>query len=418
MTYIIQFSKNLVTKEINSLSMRDIVFLSGLINNTTTPKPSFQVMQLSNEDNLRINVLLAQDLHAIRINEATMTIYALTAQGEAKVQLNPTCHDDQYLRWVREIIATKVTGSPAGYPIFIKRWTRMGHTHNNLEHMLLLAEPEAIVAMVHGSSLTHELAQRAWWAHPTEEVGRRLLHYPEVIKGELGKEISHYLLEFLPFEEQPANVVTTIKLCLQDNLITTEQRSKLWRIAKRKNPYFVGFCFSKQNLPAEQLAHPRSTAVALATEHLCQQNNRYAVSFCELLTQEGQNWLHTVKQALSKPVDQDVVIALFIAISQQVDMPLPQVQQRGVRDINLAFQNAEHYCEHTNSSHPSELVALINTLGTEDILLLKSALTLAQLGEDTLIPIFAGNDSVGSVMRRRLKPVTVPLLTLISDLMP
>ncbi|MEE9352512.1 MAG: hypothetical protein V3U78_09645, partial [Thiotrichaceae bacterium] len=99
-------------------------------------------MQLSNEDNLRLNVLLAQPLQAIRINEGSMTVYALTEKGEAKVQLNPTVRDEQYLRWVRELISLKVTGSPGGYPIFIKRWTRMGHTDNTLEHMLLLGEPE------------------------------------------------------------------------------------------------------------------------------------------------------------------------------------------------------------------------------------------------------------------------------------
>ena len=54
-------------------------------------------MELSNEDNQRLNVLLAQDLKAIRINEGTMTVYALTDQGEAKVSLNPTTRDDQSL---------------------------------------------------------------------------------------------------------------------------------------------------------------------------------------------------------------------------------------------------------------------------------------------------------------------------------
>jgi hypothetical protein len=52
-------------------------------------------VQLSNEDNLRLNVLLAQDLKAIRINEGTMTVHALTDKGEAKVALNPTTRDDQ-----------------------------------------------------------------------------------------------------------------------------------------------------------------------------------------------------------------------------------------------------------------------------------------------------------------------------------
>ncbi|WP_308873463.1 hypothetical protein [Thiothrix subterranea] len=106
-------------------------------------------MQLSNEDNLRLNVLLAQPLQAVRINESTMTVHALTERGEAKVRLNPTARDEQYLRWVRELLSMKVTGSPGGYPIFLKRWTRMGHARNNLDQMLLLGEPEAVAAVVY-----------------------------------------------------------------------------------------------------------------------------------------------------------------------------------------------------------------------------------------------------------------------------
>ncbi|MCK5725863.1 MAG: hypothetical protein KAH22_03430 [Thiotrichaceae bacterium] len=372
-------------------------------------------MQLSNEDNLRMNVLLAQDLYAIRINEATMVVYALTEQGEAKVQLNPTSNDDQYLRWVREMIASKVTGSPAGYPIFIKRWTRMGHTNNNVEQMLLLGEPEAIVAMVHSPALTHQLAKRAWWAHPTEEVGRRLLHYPDVVAGDLGKELAEYLLEFLPFEEHPSNVVITIKLCLQGKLITSAQKEKLWRTAQRKNPYFVGFCFSKNDLPAKQSEHPCLNRIASASQALRKKGNIYANTLCELLTESGQNWLYTVQKALAKPVDQEVVIALFIALSEQVDITFAET--RGVREIERAAERVEQYCDKENTECPKDLVRLLSVLEARDIALLKSILMLGQLGEDTLIPIFAGNDSVGSVMRRRLKPVTVPLLALISDLM-
>jgi hypothetical protein len=52
-------------------------------------------LQLSNEDNLRLNVLLAQPLQAVRINESTMTAHTITACGEAKVRLNPTARDKQ-----------------------------------------------------------------------------------------------------------------------------------------------------------------------------------------------------------------------------------------------------------------------------------------------------------------------------------
>jgi hypothetical protein len=44
---------------------------------------------------LQLNVLLAQPLQAVRINESTMTAHALTACGEAKVRLNPTAQDEQ-----------------------------------------------------------------------------------------------------------------------------------------------------------------------------------------------------------------------------------------------------------------------------------------------------------------------------------
>ena len=42
-------------------------------------------MELSSEDSLRLNVLINQDLQAIRIDESKMIVYALTGRGEAKV---------------------------------------------------------------------------------------------------------------------------------------------------------------------------------------------------------------------------------------------------------------------------------------------------------------------------------------------
>ena len=90
-------------------------------------------VQLSNEDNLLLNVLLAQSPHVIRVNENRMEVQALTTRGEAKVVLNPTGHADRYLSAVRELLSIKATGSPSGYPVFMKRWTRTGYLTNNLE---------------------------------------------------------------------------------------------------------------------------------------------------------------------------------------------------------------------------------------------------------------------------------------------
>lgn len=364
-------------------------------------------MQLSNEDNLRLNVLLAQPLQAVRINEATMTVHALTEKGEAKVRLNPTARDDLYLKWVRELFSTKVTGSPGGYPIFLKRWTRMGHARNNLEQMLLLGEPEAIAAVVHAPSLTHETGRRAWWASPSAHNARRLLEKPAVAVGSLGKELAAYLLEFLPFEEVQLDVVDTVRLCLQGELVSPEEREKLWSRAKRKNPFYVGFLHADPALiplPAKASLHHPTVSACLAEPVAA--GNPWAQAFCDVLSALGQNWLRALQLALDKPVDQDVVISLFIALGARFGLPFPEA--RGVRDLATALQRADQFCA---DDGPPDVQAVVGRLDGETLPLFKSMLILAQMGEDSLIPYFGGNDAVGSVMRKRLEPLTAPLLT-------
>ncbi|MDH5469003.1 MAG: sulfur reduction protein DsrS, partial [Gammaproteobacteria bacterium] len=71
-------------------------------------------MDLSPEDALRVNVLLAGNLKAVRIDESRMTLHALSDKGEACIQLTPNCRDESYLRRVRETLSSHVLGSPGG----------------------------------------------------------------------------------------------------------------------------------------------------------------------------------------------------------------------------------------------------------------------------------------------------------------
>ena len=110
--------------------------------------------ELSSEDSLRLNVLMmANPVQAVRIDEGAMTLYALTENGEAKVQLHPNCRADQYIGRVKQFLGGHALGSPGGYPVYLQRWTRMGQTSDkNLEALLLLGEPEAVVAVAHALS--------------------------------------------------------------------------------------------------------------------------------------------------------------------------------------------------------------------------------------------------------------------------
>ncbi|MEE9328262.1 MAG: hypothetical protein V3U71_13335 [Cocleimonas sp.] len=374
-------------------------------------------MELSNEDNLRLNVLLAQDLKAVRINESSMTVHALTAKGEAKVALNPTIKDEQYLRIVRELLSLKITGSPGGYPVYIKTWTRMGHADNTLDHMLCLGEPEAVIAVVYAPTLSHDIGVRAWWANPCNEVAMRLMEYPDVVNGELGRELAEYLMEFLPFEERQLNIVNMVRVCLQKDLITLKQKESLWSRAQRRNPFIVGFLhIEPKNIPIDSKPSKHYEAVSNSIKSLADSGNVYAKTLIKLLDADEQKWLTTIKLALKKPVDQEVVISLFIAISQHFKLPLETLSQdcRGTRSYDIALEHSDNICKTPDSE---ELKAVISALNGEHLPIVHAMIVLAQMGEHTLIPIFSGNESVGTVMRKRLSPLTTPLLEKVDILM-
>lgn len=234
---------------------------------------------------------------------------------------------------------------------------------------------------------------------------------PEVAAGPLGKELANYLLEFLPFEEIPLDVVDTVRLCLQDDLISAKEREKLWSRAKRKNPFYVGFLFADaKNIPLDLKPHPQFTAVREQISPALARNNPFANALHLTLDQQGQHWLKTLLLALEKPVDQDVVIALFTAIQKRFNLPFPE--QRGVADISIAQQRSEQFLQEARCPGcPDDISQLLPLLDAEYLPLLKSVLVLGQTGEDTLNVVFGGNDSVGSVMRRRLEPLFRPLVT-------
>ena len=71
-------------------------------------------MELSQPDQLRLNVLLAQAVQAIRIDESRMLLHALSAKGDIQIQLHATCKDEKYIKLVRQWLSTQVLGSPGG----------------------------------------------------------------------------------------------------------------------------------------------------------------------------------------------------------------------------------------------------------------------------------------------------------------
>lgn len=363
-------------------------------------------MELSSEDNLRLNVLLAQNLKAVRIDESKLIVYALTQKGDLKIQLNPTCKDEKYVKLVKELLSNKIMGSPGGYPVYIKRWTRMGQDRQeeSLAQLLCLGEEEAVVAVVHAPKLTPEIATHAWWAYPSAENARRLLDKAEIAECGLARELAEFLLEFLPFEEEHRNMIESVRLCLQPGLLSTEEIEDLWKKSRRKQSYYVGFLHSLPDaLPEQPAAHPQATTLSQLIQDHALQNNAYAQQLQRYFSSSGQAFLKTLLQVIEKAASQDTIVALFEALTRyHVQLPLAQLKQRSIAD---AQTSASLWI---NSSEDPQLAEVLQAL-PQYREAIRSMLVLVQMGEVTLFPIFGLTDAIGSVMRKQLKPLTDPL---------
>ena len=375
-------------------------------------------MNLSNEDNLRMNVLLHQDLHAIRIDESKMVVYGLSEKGEATVPLKPNCKDEAYIKQVKELISAHVLGSPGGYPIFLRRWTRMGQsntgqsrTEESLERLLLLGESEAIVAVVNAEKVSNEIARRAWWAMPTASNARCLLRHEDVINGDIGKELAEFLVEFLPFEEDPSAMIESARLVLQESLITKDVSDGLWKKGQRKNALLVGFLKTlPDNLPIESAEHKSLSSIK--EKLIALEDNVYANIILRVLSKEGQAYLNTVEMIIKKPSNQDVVISLFNTIKNYFQTVRPNDAE--YQDIDILFVDVDKYVDVTATQ--VEDLKLVLKIAPELTNVIKPILVLSLLGESLLSPIFSRTDAIGSLMRKKIAHLTTPLLKEISGL--
>ena len=369
-------------------------------------------MDLSPEDDLRLNVLLANDIQAIRIDESSRTLYALTPQGESKLPLHPTGRPEAYLRAVRETLSGHALGSPGGYPIFLRQWTRMGQiTASNLEGLLLLGEPEAVIAVVRSPKLNEELARRAWWALPCSENARRMLARPCVAQSSLALELAAFLVEFLPFEENPADAVDSVRLILQPGLIDAPTRGKIWRMGARKNTLRVGFLAGPpEALPKSAPARPLD-GDRHRLETLSKTGNPWADILLESFSKSGQTWIKTAVEVLKKPATQEVVWKLLEAVGNHfsIENRPPNTADDARPEDGLKFEHLRETANRQLQNPEEPLLELLNAL-PDDRRTIEALLILAQVQGELVTPIFARSSAVGSVMRKQIEPVVTPIL--------
>jgi hypothetical protein len=325
--------------------------------------------ELSSEDALRLNVLLAGELLAIRLDEGARTLYALTPKGEARIPLNPVGRAERYFQCVRELLGGHALNSPGGYPVHLRRWTRMGQaSEKNLEALLKLGASEAVMAVAYAAGLTDELARRVWWASQnlaTMEVARVMLVHPAVRAGAMGKVLAEYLIEHLPFEEDPIAAMQSVRAVLAAGLLDAEKRDQLWAKGKRRPYYLIGFLESlPDDLPPEP---PRPLPDKLPDTPAGQ-----LLARCYSGT--GQSYLKTVELTLEKPPAHEAVYLLL--------------------DLLGGYFAAGR--ESGGLSVPPAEIAALEALG--------------RLSNADGEPILTKTTAVGPLLRRHLEPLFAPII--------
>jgi len=364
-------------------------------------------MELSSEDAFCLNVMLAAGVQAIRIDTANMAVCGLTEKGEARVALHPTCRQDHYLKLVKQALAEHALDSPEGYPVYLRRWTRMGQLRDdNLAKLLLTGEEEAVVAVVHAPGLTDEIARRAWWAMPTIENARRMLEKEQVAHGTMGKVLADFLVAHLPFEENPAAIMDTVRWLLHYDLVDAAAQNTLWNRGREHGAYYVGFLEQRPDrLPKQLPARADFAAINTCLAPLIETGNAFAASLARLLSGPGQSFLAGCEEAMQRPGTHEIVspflnaIAYYFAPLREHCVPAASIEA-------LLAEGAQGASGKLHAPVPlSALLAAAPTL-QEDI---RAMLILARVYAELATPILRSTTAVNALLRTKLQPLFEPL---------
>ncbi len=342
--------------------------------------------ELSQEDSFRLEVLLAQDLKAVRIDESNLVLHALTDQGEASIPLAPNCKPDKYLRLLRELLSGHALGSPGGYPVYLSRWTRHGQMEGlNLGKLLLTGEPEAVVAVVYSPALTDEMARYAWWTQPTIENARLMLRRDAVARGEMGKVLAEFLVEHLPFlQDDHVGIMDTVAVLLHSGTLSQANLETTWRRGKRGNTYYVAFLeMLAGDLPSPRPAHADLEVARAALADQIAAGQPAALALERALSAQGQTFLAASAEILERPETQEVVTRTLNAIGHY-------------------FSGADEWRQEADQPGRDACQAFAPQL--------EAAARLAYVSEAPVKPIFARSTAIGSLMRRKIEPVVAPAM--------
>ena len=126
-----------------------------------------------------------------------------------------------------------------------------------------------------------------------------------------------------------------------------------------------------------------------------------------MLSERGQATIRTIEDAFVKPGNQDVVISLLTAVAKYFASIVPA--EFSEDDITAICDQAEFLCSSGNKDVEEVVIALQDT--TDKVQAYLSAITvLACLSVKLVNPVFSRTDAIGTVMRKKIKHISDPVI--------
>jgi hypothetical protein len=190
----------------------------------------------------------------------------------------------------------------------------------------------------------------------------------------MGQVLADFLIEHLPFEEDPIQAMNSIRAVIGADLLDAAAGEQLWAKAKRRPHYFIGFLEHRPDaLPAEgERPLPDEVAARAAA------GDAWARQLARCYSASGQSFLLAAEMALEKPPAHEAVYLLL--------------------DILGAYFAAVREAP-AMAGIPDELQGETTAMSA-----------LAHISNVDAEPILTRTTAVGPLMRRHLEPLFQPLL--------
>ena len=158
-------------------------------------------------------------------------------------------------------------------------------------------------------------------------------------------------------------------------------------------------------MPEVENPHPQWHNVQETLQDLIGADNKYAVFFCRLLSYQGQTFLATIVKTINKVSDQDLAVALLNSITNYFADIKPNIDN-AFSDFSTIEKSIRVAFEKGGDTLLNQVIERLPQFHEQ----LRAMLCLACVSEKLADPIFAQTDAVGSVMRKKLDPVTQAIL--------